>query len=627
MAQQLKTFADIVAAIREELKVSATDAVTVARIKRDVNIIYSETINTARWWWLQQQANLQVPATLSTGTCDVYHNSSKVVFSIPIGSKKENFYFSVEGTNEIYIVESHEAGEQSIKLSRRYIGPSAQGVGYKIWFDRIPLPTNCKETVEVITSIGRTPLENLGLQEYRRLTSMLPKRVGLPEAYYTGDFTEPFQTAAISGMPDLIYRISDGIVKTLVFESALPATIMSGAKLKISRSDQPGFNGEVTVASVSTTNVANDTFLYTGSEDFAEVASPDHNLVVKAIVTTTNSARYRSLFCYPSITNSRVGLTVDYQKATPPLDLDTDEPIIPIDDRIVLLYGALQRAWTRERNPEEAAKNNALYKEKVARMAGQIQDTLDKPLLRPSRLYLNAKRQSLRTRRFNFNASGFGQGQTVSAGGDSMSVLGTPDTVAIFDSNGELMGSTVVDVTELNYLDGASSNIQAQINAISTNLAGNIVNSQISASAAIARSKLASGSANAVVINNGSGVMTDSSVTSTELSFLSGVIPLTTVSIPDGQAVAAPAILIPVANTFCFIIFSLQRGSANVEGGTIVLINDGASADITIDSGALGANGTTLTADVSGGNVRILAATTLTGTAVSLKYAVIKWAA
>lgn len=49
-----------------------------------------------------------------------------------------------------------------------------------------------------------------------------------------------------------------------------------------------------------------------------------------------------------------------------------------------------------------------------------------------------------------------------------------------------------------------------------------ITNAMISGSANIDRTKLASGTADRVVVNNGSGVMTDSTVTTTELGYLSG---------------------------------------------------------------------------------------------------------
>lgn len=629
MPLQLKTFADIVNAVREELKVSAADTTSVSRIKRDINIVYSEVINSARWWWLVQSTSLQVPAMYRTGTCTVYHNQSKVKFSQPIGGKKEGYFIAIQGDSEIYQIESHEAGDDFVKLSKRYIGTSLAGASFQIWTDRIPLPTNCKETVEVFTTIGRAPLENLGLQEFRRIQSMLPLRQGVPEVYYTGDFNEPFPTTPIAGMPTLAYRQSTGVIKTLVFNGPLPASVVEGLKIRVSKSNQPGFNGDVTVASVGQTVVARDTMVYTGTEDFTEPTTPDPDLVIKAIATTTNSARYRALFVYPAITDTRVGIQVDYQKAAPALDADLDEPIIPIDDRIVLLYGALHRAWSRERNPEEAARNVTLYREKLGRMAGQIQDSLDKPLLRPSRLYLGAKRASLRHRRFNFAMDGLWGGlQATPSGGTAVAVLGTPDTVAIFNSDGELEGSSTISTAELNYLDGASSNIQAQINSINAYIAAlQIVDSQVAPAAAIARSKLASGSANKVVVNNGSGVMTDSSVSDTELSFLSGVIPLTSLTIPNNQSVAAPLFTIPVANTYCFILFSILRQGVNVEGGTMLLLNDGASADLTIDSAVLGSTGITLTADVSGGNVRVLAQSTNSGFTAAFKYAVIKWAA
>lgn len=629
MAQQLKTFADIQAAVREELKVSATDSSTVARIKRDINIVYSEVINSNRWWWLQQNVSLQVPQMYQTGTCTVYHNQNKVTFSQPIGGKKQGYFISITGDKEIYEIESHSPGDAFVKITKRYIGASVQNVSFKIWTDRIPLPTNCKETIEVTTTLGRAPLENLGRQEYLRLQSMLPLRQGVPEVYTTGDFNEPFPTTAISALPNLITRTSSGIIKTLLFDDALPNTLTVGQKIKVSKANQAGFNGEVMIAAISQTNVARDTLVYTGTEDFTEVATPDADLTIAAIATTTNSARYRALFVYPAITDTRVGLQVEYQKAAPAMDADDDEPIIPIDDRIVLLYGALHRAWSRERNPEEAVRNVTLYKEKLARMAGQIQDSLDKPLLRPSKLYLGAKRASLRHRRFNFAMDGFlGAIQANTSGGSPVAVLGTPDTVAIFNSDGELEGSSVVSTTELNYLDGASSNIQAQIDAISGGLGSlSIVDSQVNAAAAIQRSKLANGSANKVVVNNGSGVMTDSSVTDTELTFLSGVIPLTSLSIPNNQAAPAPLFTIPVANTYCFILYSILRQGINVEGGTMLLLNDGTSADLTIDSAVLGATGIALSADVSGGNVRVLATSTNTGFTAAFKYAVIKWAA
>jgi hypothetical protein len=55
------------------------------------------------------------------------------------------------------------------------------------------------------------------------------------------------------------------------------------------------------------------------------------------------------------------------------------------------------------------------------------------------------------------------------------------------------------------------------------NTVTNLTDSTIKASAAISRSKLATGTASRVLVNDGSGVLSDSSVTTTELNALSGV--------------------------------------------------------------------------------------------------------
>lgn len=628
-AYQLRTFKDIVDAVREELKVQSSDTVGVNRIKRDVNMVYSEIISSKNWWWLIESTTIKVPAYYNKGTAFVLHNQSSVTVSQAIGASKKGYYFSVEGDTTLYKIESHTAGSATFKLSEKYIGASSNSVGYKIWTDNIPLPTNCKATVEVVSNATRQPLEGLGHQDWRRLSSGQPKRVGVPEAYYTSDFVDPFPTSTIISLPALLTRKSDGVVKTLVFASALPASIISGTQIKVSKADEPSYNGTNFIASVSTTNVANDTLIYTGKEEHTELALPDSNLLVELQASTKNRARYRSLFLYPALLQTDTLLHVDYQKQVAALDVDADEPIIPADDRIVLVYAALHRAWSRERNPEEAQRNLVLYKDKLASMAGQIQDSLDKPIFKPSRLYLSAKRNTFRSRRFNLALDTFFESTGAGAtGGTTVAVLGTPNTVAIFNNDGELEGSSVVSTTELNYLDGATSSIQTQINSINAYLATAFVtNALVSNSAAIARSKLASGTADLVLVNNGSGVMSESAITATELSFLSGVTPLTTVALADNQVAAADALTIPVANTYCFILYSIKRGAANVEGGMMVLLNDGTSADLTIDSGLIGTTGVTLTADVSGANVRVRYTSTATGVAPSLKYAVIKWAA
>lgn len=624
----LKTFGDLVNAVREELKISASDTSAINRLKRDINIVYSEVIAAKRWWWMLDATTLNIPAYYQVGTCRVIHGSNVVKFSTPVGEPKEGYYFSVNSDSEIYKIESHTAGSDEIRLSQEYNGATNFTATFKIWTDRIPLPTNAKETVEVLNPVIRAPLENLGLQEFRRLSSSHPKQEGSPQCYFTSDFIEPFPDEAVAGLPALLEKSSQGVIKKLVFVSAVPASVVAGVQLRIKAANNSSYNGEVKVSKIETTYVANDTITYIGKEEHFEPLGGDSSLQVRKLITTTDRSRYRELNYYPALNQTPVVLHLDYQKNVAPLDADADEPLVPLDDRIVLLYGALNRAWRRERNTEEANTNLQLYRDTLARMAGHIQDSLDKPIIKPSRTYLGEKRSSFRSRRFSLVLDGFAGGGSASSGGSTVAVLGTPNTVGIFNASGELEGSSVVSVAELNYLDGASANIQNQIDTINTTISSAFVtNALVSPTAAIARSKLASGTASRVIVNDGSGVMAESSVNSTELSFLSGAAPLTTVALNDNQAVAAPAIAIPVANTFCFILYSIQRTPGTFEGGMMVLLNDGTTADLSIDSGAIGSNGVALSADVSGGNVRVLYTSTATGFAPTLKYAVLKWAA
>lgn len=207
-------------------------------------------------------------------------------------------------------------------------------------------------------------------------------------------------------------------------------------------------------------------------------------------------------------------------------------------------------------------------------------------------------------------------------------IIGLPNSVAIFNADGVLEGSASIDVTELGYLDGATSNLQCQISAVSAALAGlSITDAQVNAAAAIARSKLASGAANAVVVNNPSGVMTDSSILASELSFLAGAQGLTSANLVDGTASPTAIVTVPKTNSFTWIFYSIKRGTNNIEGGYILILNDGTSANIAIASSNMGTTGADFTADVVGSDVRLLYTLSATGIDATLKYEIIKWAA
>jgi len=74
------------------------------------------------------------------------------------------------------------------------------------------------------------------------------------------------------------------------------------------------------------------------------------------------------------------------------------------------------------------------------------------------------------------------------------------------DASGVVSTSSVTS-TELGYVSGVTSAIQTQLDSKITENVGAIVNADVNASAAIDRSKLATGNASHVLVNNGSGVM------------------------------------------------------------------------------------------------------------------------
>jgi hypothetical protein len=83
-------------------------------------------------------------------------------------------------------------------------------------------------------------------------------------------------------------------------------------------------------------------------------------------------------------------------------------------------------------------------------MQGLMDDSFDKPTLRPKRTYLGAKRSFSRKRSPGIGAFG---GAGFGSGGGSSSPKGTANTVAVFDSSGDLASSTTISLDELSYLN------------------------------------------------------------------------------------------------------------------------------------------------------------------------------
>jgi hypothetical protein len=508
---ELRTFDDIVDAIMEELKYQSSDTTSRNRIKRDVNTIYmNEVVPYEQWKWLRGYVSIPHEARYSTGTASLIQNSNSVTLSTGSAICRKGYLFSVEGQSEVYRIAQHTAAGTAITLDVPYIGSTNTAATFKIWTDRLPLPVELRDTVSVYLDTLDTPLEGQGIQQYRRHSVTYPKLEGRPRFYSTSDYVDPSPFSLISGLPLLSTAASDGLVKTLVFASTVAAYIQAGDRIEVSGAGlHYSFNGEWVVSSVSTTTIT-----YTSMVSVAQAASADATLVIKKDNNEKGLERYKELWVYPSIYTSRCTLHVDYTKEVAPLVEDDDEPLMPIGDRTVLLYGALMKAWTRERNPEEAARCERLYERKLAKMAGKLDDSTDLPILRTGKTWLAAKRSSTRARASDFYRYG-GSGSS-SATTSSSDILGTPSTVAIYGADGVLVGSAFISTTELNFLNGllslavGISDIQTLTNKTidaDANTLSNIENADIKAAAAIARSKIASGTISHVVINDGAGAL------------------------------------------------------------------------------------------------------------------------
>jgi hypothetical protein len=640
---QLRTFDDILEAVREELQIGSSDTTALNRIRRDINIVYEEVVSENQWHWLTGHCQVQLPAVVTTGTASVTSGSATVTLTTAPGPSKLGHYFSVEGYSEIYTIESHTAGSTTVKLAVEYTGSTNATASYKIWTDKVALPTDCKETIKVRHDHYGVPLQKVGLQEYRDIVGMAPKAAGKPTTYCLGDYRDPSSTSSISSLPAISTRASAGLVKTIVFASGIPTAtvtkITNGepVKWRISAAGDATYNGDIYISSVSTTSVASDTITYVGRAELQESATSDSTLSISAIDAEETYDRYRELLVYPAINTSKTTLQVDYVRTVLPLENDTDEPLIPQADRVVLLYGALSRAWDRMRNEEMANKAYAKYTQKLAKMQGKLLDNFDKPKLAPSSRYLGAKRSIMRgmsARRALGPADGSGGGL-----GGSV-VTGTANTVATFDSNGELEGSSTISTTELGYLNGVSSNIQTQLDTITTLAdgkiyvgnasnnavevtpsgdvtisnagvtaigAGVIVDADINAAAAITRSKLAAGTASHVVIHDGSGNLSSEATLAasrggmaTNASAFTGV-----VKASAGTFSAATVVNADVSATAAIALTKLAdiaAGSVLMGNGSNVPTATALSGDVTVDSSgvtAIGA-GVIVNADING---------------------------
>jgi hypothetical protein len=214
---------------------------------------------------------------------------------------------------------------------------------------------------------------------------------GTPEYFTISLIQDPNPYDSISGLPALSTRASSGFIRTLVFASDVSSYLETGDKIKISSAGDANYDGNFIIENVSTTTVT-----YIGESDLDEIATADGALTLELYDDPTDGEGYRFLEVFPFLNTEATILDTRVLKKVRPLEDDTDEPVIPLEDRIVILYGALHRAWSRIRNPEESLRNFQLFERKLARMSADVDAGEDHPRLKVSRSYLTSKRRSMR---------------------------------------------------------------------------------------------------------------------------------------------------------------------------------------------------------------------------------------
>lgn len=319
-AEELKSFLDMQNYILRELGMQASDTNSLAKIKQFINATYiHEVVPQKRWKWIQAKIDIVHIVPYETGTASVTNDNTAVTLSDAPGSALGSFadyLFSVDGFDEIYEVSSHTAAATAVVLKSKFQGATNTAVGYKIWRDRIDLPTDCRETTQIWhdrhdfnTGAEMTPV---GRQELRRIEQGGNFEEGFAVYYNTGDYKDP----------------------------------------------SPGD-------------------------------------------AETESDRFRQVRIYPAIATDAYTIHVDYVQEVIALDGDTDEPVLPLEDRIVIVYGALSKAWAAlARNPEEANRNLQLYANKLAFMTGDVEASFDTPRIGVNPRYIAGLRRPFRRIKF-----------------------------------------------------------------------------------------------------------------------------------------------------------------------------------------------------------------------------------
>ncbi len=450
---EIRTFADIVRAVCETLKVQSSDVETINRIKRNINMVYLNHVVPASnsWTWLDETVALSLEPYLDAGTANVQQNVTTVTLTQAPAYSVVGRYLSIDGSNEIYRIATHAAGSLTLTLESPFSGTTNTVATYKIWTDRIVLPSDAMKVREVITSNSSSPLQGVALQQFRKHQISGGALTGSPTFYAEGQLEEPSPYSSISGLPVVSGRQSAGLTKTINFAGD-PSTLISiGDRIHVESPNQYTYAGDFIVSAVTSSSIS-----YTGRVPLDESSQIDATPTVQTL-NTSNSSPAPTILVYPSIMqrNQRMTLVVDYQAYPSELIADRDEPRIPREHRNVLFFGAMWLSCDRETDADRASQYKGQMEITLQQMLSRSSSTPKTPTMRVSNSYLRTKVGRFGRSRSSLDiaSEGFGGGGSTSA----PTATGTPNSVAVFDENGLLIGSSDINLDLLEYLIGTQA--------------------------------------------------------------------------------------------------------------------------------------------------------------------------
>jgi hypothetical protein len=405
------------------------------------------------WNWLNNTVTLSVDPYFDAGTANVQQNVASVTLTQAPATSMAGKFFSVDNNNEIYKIAQHTANSSTLKLEGLYNGSTSTAARFKIWTDKVVLPSDCMQVSEVITTNAIKPLDKVALQQFRKHEISGGALIGSPSFYCEGGLEEPSPYIAISGLPAVSTRASSGLTKTIGFAANVDTYISVGDRIHIESPNSYEYTGDFIVSAVS-----GNTITYTARVDKQESTTADTDLTVQSL-NTSNTSPAPILLVYPAIQqrNQRINLVVDYQMFPSELIADRDEPLIPREHRSVLFFGAMWLSSDRETDLDRSDRYKVLMDAGIQKMLSKTTATPKTPTMRVSPSYLRTKSGMFGRARYSSDImqEGFGGGN--GSAGNAPTATGTPNSVAVFDSNGYLIGSSDIDLDLLSYLLGTQA--------------------------------------------------------------------------------------------------------------------------------------------------------------------------